>query len=283
MSYKLPTITPEEILSFSNYIYEFSGIKIGFGKGYLLENRFSSIMEELQCASFEELYNLSKRNSDKILEEKLIDAITTHETYFFRDDALFEFLKQILIPDLLDSQKRKRLIDSVPIPLSIWSAACSTGQEVYSLAIILKELENLHQYRLKLLGTDISEMVINKAICGNYNDFEIKRGLSEERRMRFFHKKENSWAVNDEIRTMASFRKVNLIRSFHELGKFDIIFCRNVALYFSQADRSKFFRSIAETMHSESYLFVGSTESLSDLSDIFVGSQQMNTLYYKLR
>lgn len=283
-SYKLPAITTEEIRLFRTYIYELTGIQLGKDKGYLFENRFATIMEELQATSFLELYNLSSSSSScKKLERRLIDAITTHETSFFRDNAPYELLKQKIIPDLIAQRNRNRLIDSVPMPLSIWCTACSTGQEVYSIAIVLKEvLGNFEKYRIKLLGTDISEKALKKAISGKYSDFEMARGLSTRRMFNFFQKTEDCWTIHYEIKALTSFRRVNLIDSFDELGKFDIIFCRNVATYFSQEARQKFFRRIAKTMRSEGYLIVGSTESLVEMSELFIGTQLMGASFYQL-
>ena len=262
LHYSPPSITSEETLFFSRYIYELAGIKLGPEKGYLLENRFAPIMQEMECATFTELYFLSKSTSCGVIEKRLIDAITTHETSFFRNSAPFNLLKQKVLPSLIDSRKKQdRMVNTIPMPLSVWSAACSSGQELYSIAMIIKEiLGNLENYSVKLLGSDISENSIKKAICGNYNSFEINRGLNAERTQRFFTKANDRWAVNDEIRDITSFRKMNLMEPFYNLGKFDIIFCRNVAVYFSKADRNKFFRTIAKCMHPDSYLFVGSTE-----------------------
>lgn len=285
MTYILPRITSDEISFFSSYIYELAGITLGPKKAYLLESRFAKMMEELDCASFTELYFLSKSTSCKDLERCLIDAITTHETSFFRDKAPFELLKKKIIPELIDSRRQQeRLVDTVPMPLSIWSAACSTGQELYSIAMIVKELlGELAPYSIKLLGSDISEKAILKAISGKYTDYEINRGLSDERKQRFFAKENGDWLIKKEIRGITSFKKVNLLTPFHNLGKFDVIFCRNVGVYFSPEDRSKFFRTIARSMHPESFLFVGSTESLNGLSDLFVGGKQMDASFYQLR
>lgn len=243
------------------------------------------MMEELECETFNELYFLSKNTSCKVLEKSLIDAITTHETSFFRDKAPFELLKQKILPDIIhDRKKHNTVADSKPIPLNIWSAACSTGQELYSIAIIMKEiLGNLEQYKIKLLGSDISEKALKKAVSGTYNDFEINRGLSAERMQRFFIKSHDEWKVTEDIREITRFRKINLIHPFHDLGKFDIIFCRNVALYFSKEDRKKFFRAMAKSMHPYSYLFIGSAESLNEFSDMFVSTQAMGATYYQLR
>ncbi len=284
LSYTLPTITPEEIRLFRKYIYKICGIELGRDKGYLLENRFFGILKELECASFTDLHNLSRNNSSKVLEKRLIDAITTHETSFFRDNALFELLKQKIIPDLTAYRYQGKQDGSLPIPLSIWSAACSTGQEIYSIAIVLKELfEELGNYRIRLLGSDISEDSIQQANAGQYNGFEMNRGLSQNRIARFFRKEGDCWTVKDDVKSLVSFQCMNLMDSFQQLGKFDIIFCRNLAVYFPQDDRRKFFKRMATSMHSHGYLVVGSTESLSDLHDIFIGTQHMGASYYQLR
>lgn len=284
MSYTLPIITSEEISLFSKYFHELTGISLGTEKGYLIENRFSSIMASHQCSSFAELYYMSRGNRHQTLEQKLIDAITTHETSFFRDRAPFDLLQQKIIPNFIRDRGRERPTNTVPLPLSIWSAACSTGQEIYSIAMILKEsLKDFQNYSIKLLGSDISEESIQKAIKGQYNDYEINRGLGKERIQRFFEKKEECWGINAEIRAISKFQKINLIKPFCDVGKFDLIFCRNVAVYFSQKDRNKFFRNIAQAMTPESYLFIGATESLNELRDLFVSTRDMGATYYQLK
>ncbi len=284
MSFQLPAIKPEEILLFRKYVYDLTGIELGLDKGYLLEDRLAPMFEELKCSSFAELYNLCKSSSCKSFEKKLIDAIATHETSFFRNSAPFNLLKLKIIPDLIYKREQNRSFDSVPIPLSIWSAACSTGQEVYSIAIVLKELlHDLTPYSIRLLGSDISGKSIKKAMQGYYNEFEMNRGLSPGRTQLYFKKTDGGWVVDREIRALASFQQLNLMEPFTEQGKFDIIFCRNVANYFSLEKRKKFFKNISRSMRSGGYLIIGSTESLAELSDIFVVCQYMDAHYYQLR
>ncbi len=168
--------------------------------------------------------------------------------------------------------------------MKIWSSACSTGQEVYSIAIVLKELlPDFKKYNIKLLGTDISDAAVAQASSGKYNKFEIERGLARDKLQKFFTLNGGAWKIKDEIRAVATFKKQNLMLPFNGLGKFDIIFCRNVAIYFSMADRKKVFNKLADMLMPDGYLIIGSTESLTGVCPKFIPERHMRSVYYKLK
>ena len=168
--------------------------------------------------------------------------------------------------------------------LRIWSAAASTGQEVYSIAIIIRELLGPSKdYRLKLLGTDISDAAISQASYATYNKFEIERGLERSKLTKYFTSAGANWKINDEIRAMASFRKLNLMAPFTALGKWDIIFCRNVAIYFTLEDRKKLFNRLADVLEPDGYLVIGSTESLTGICPRFVPKRHLKSIFYQLK
>jgi len=174
-------ISPNEITILSKYIKDICGIHLDPSKAYLLETRLKNVIEEAGCGSFNDLCTKAKADSSKALERKIIDAMTTNETLFFRDASPFEVLQHKILPDLIDSRASKGS-SLLPTSLKIWSAACSTGQEVYSISIVLKELlPDNSKYRIKLLGTDISDAAISQASYGAYNKFEIERGLSRDK------------------------------------------------------------------------------------------------------
>lgn len=276
-------ITPDEIKVISNYIYDISGIFLDEKKAYLIETRLKMIIENEGVSSYLELYRRAKSDRTKNLERKIIDAVTTNETLFFRDTSPFEMFKYKVIPDLID-KRTAQTSGPMPINLNIWSAACSTGQEIYSLAIILKELlPNPKKYRIKLLGTDISDEAVAKASYGKYNKFEIERGLDKERLHRYFLPNGNSWKIRDDIRAMAVFQKRNLMQSFSGIGRFDVIFCRNVAIYFSLEDRKKLFERIADVLVPDGYLIIGSTESLTGICPQFEPQRHLRSVFYQLR
>jgi chemotaxis protein methyltransferase CheR len=277
---KTVRIKPDEIKLFSKYIYEISGIHIEASKAYLIETRLGRILESENCSCYGEFHQKVKMDASKVLEQKVIDAITTNETLFFRDANPFELLRHKILPEIID----QRLAKKIQRPIRIWSAACSTGQEVFSIAIVLKELlGSNHQYSIKLLGTDLSDAAIKQASYGSYNKFEIERGLPRERLQLYFTPDGANWKIKDAIRSMASFQKINLLHPFIGLGKFDIIFCRNVAIYFTLEDRKKLFNKIADALEPEGYLIIGSTESLTGICPKFVPKRHLKSIFYQLR
>jgi chemotaxis protein methyltransferase CheR len=275
-------IKPEEIKVLSTYIYNVSGISIDASKAYLLETRFGKLLEEEGCSSYSEFYHKAKSDTHKALEKKIINAITTNETLFFRDSNPFDLLKHKILPDMIDARG-----GSAPRPgganLKIWSSACSTGQEIYSIAIVIKELLGNHGgHKISLMGTDLSDAAVAQASAGTYNKFEIERGLPREKLQRYFTPSGSNWKIKDEIRAMATFRRMNLMQPFTGLGKFDIIFCRNVAIYFTLQDRKKLFNKIADVLQPDGYLLIGSTESLTGICPRFTPKRHLRSVYYQL-
>lgn len=275
-------IKPDEIALLSKYIYGITGISIDKSKAYLLETRFSKIIEEEGCASYTELYHKAKGDPKKHLEHKIIDAITTNETLFFRDSGPFELMRHKILPELIDARAAKS--GGGKPSLRIWSAASSTGQELYSIAIVIKELLGPSTgYNLKLLGTDISDAAVAQASYGTYNKFEIERGLERSKLTKYFHSAGANWKIKDELRAMASFRKFNLMTPFTALGKWDIIFCRNVAIYFTLEDRKRLFNRLADVLEPDGYLVIGSTESLTGICPRFVPKRHLKSIFYQLK
>jgi chemotaxis protein methyltransferase CheR len=279
----MPKITPEETKILSKYVYDISGVTIDQSKAYLFETRLARLMEEHHCSSYLELYHKTKNDLSRTLEQRIVDEITTNETSFFRDNNPFELLQHKILPDLIDI-RTKHSSGTLPIPIRIWSAACSTGQEVYSIAIVLRELiPPTARFAFRLLGTDISNVAIARASRAEYNKFEIERGLSADRITRYFTCNGTHWKIKDEIRAMASFKKLNLMQSFDTLGKFDIVFCRNVAIYFGMEDRIRLFDKIARVMERDGYLIIGSTESLTTIHSGFEPKRYLRAVFYQLR
>lgn len=273
-------ISRDEIKLFAKYIYEISGINIELSKAYLLETRLGRILQAEKCDSFSDFYHKAKKDLSKRLEKLIVDAITTNETLFFRDTGPFELLKHKILPEVIDRRTSKFAGNKI----RIWSSACSTGQEVFSIAIILTELLGPgHSFNVQLLGTDLSDAAIKQASYGVYNKFEIERGLPQKRLQRYFIPSGGDWKIKDEIRSVVSFRKMNLMQPFTGMGKFDIIFCRNVAIYFTLEDRKKLFDKIADTLEPQGYLIIGSTESLTGVCPRFVPKRHLKSIFYQLR
>lgn len=276
---KTVRIKADEIQLLTKYIYSLSGIHIEASKAYLLETRLGRLLEAEKCASYSEFYHKAKAGGSKVLEKKIVDAITTNETLFFRDANPFELLKHKILPEVIDRQASK----SISTPIRIWSAACSTGQEVYSIAIVIKELLGNTRMNVKLTGTDLSDAAIQQASYGSYNKFEIERGLPQASLQRYFKADGANWKIKDELRAMAVFRKFNLMHPFSAMGKFDIIFCRNVAIYFTLEDRMKLFNKIADVLEPDGFLIIGSTESLTGVCPRFVPKRHLKSIFYQLR
>lgn len=275
-------ITADELNAFSNYVYAVSGIILGKNKAYLLEGRLGDLLHEYHCASFTELLHRVTHGSDTSLGKKIIDRVTTHETCFFRDGTPFQLLRHKILPDLIDM--RTATNKNSRIPIKIWSAACSTGQEIYSIAIVLKELlTDIDRYHIKLLGTDISDAAIAKASYGKFNRFEIERGLPKHILNKYFVSENNQWKIRDDVRALVQFAKRNLMQPLEGIGVFDIIFCRNVAVYFSKEDRRDFFDRIARVLTPDGYLIIGGSESMMDVRSRFEPQEHLKTIFYRLK
>jgi chemotaxis protein methyltransferase CheR len=276
-------VTADDLKIISKYILDISGIELDESKSYLIETRLNGLLKEYQCSSYRELCARAKMDSSKSIENRIIDAISTNETLFFRDEKPFEVLQHKILPDLID-RRTEQSSGLFPIPIRIWSAACSTGQEAYSIAIVLRELlPNLKKYNIKLRGTDISDAAIAQASYGRYNKFEIERGLTKKILQKYFVPNGGNWRICDEIRAMVAFDKQNILKPFNGMGKVDIIFCRNVAIYFKLEDRKRLFESIADVLEPDGYLIVGSTESLGGISSVFESKRYLRTIYYQLK
>ncbi|MFP4049176.1 MAG: CheR family methyltransferase, partial [Desulfovermiculus sp.] len=225
----MASITSQEFKTLAKYIYSIAGIYLDDSKGYLIESRLNPLLVAFQLSSFSELYYRAKSDASGELEKHIIDAISTNETFFFRDTAPFDLLKFKILPELIDAKKVHKPAGKTPI--SIWSAACSTGQEVYSIAMSLIEvLPNNSTYEISIFGSDISQQAITQASYGQYNKLEVSRGLPPDYLQKYFQASDGGWRVKDFIRSMASFKVMNLMHPFGAIGPFDIVFCRNVAI-----------------------------------------------------
>lgn len=272
-----------EFRFWARYIYEISGISLESSKSYLIESRLTPLLKEYGCMSFRDLYKKSRQDATGDIEKKIVDQITTNETFFFRDNHPFEMLKYKIIPDIID-RKIQQTSSGYPSSIRIWSAGCSTGQEVYSIAISLKEILNdFINCNISVLGTDISGAAISKASSGTYNQFEMERGLLPDALKKYFFQERDNWKIQDEIRGKVTFKKANLFKPFSELGKFDVIFCRNVAVYFNVDDRKKLFHNIEKALAKEGVLIIGSTESLNGVAPQFEPRRYLKSVYYQLK
>jgi chemotaxis protein methyltransferase CheR len=272
-------LLPEEQKSVAEYIHSICAVTLDQSKGYLMEGRLARLVEETGCRTFSALISRARSEPSRALERRIVNAITTNETLFFRDTTPFDLVRHKIAPDLIDRRAR-----GGATRIRIWSAACSTGQEIYSIAILLKELlGDPERYGVSLLGTDISDHAVARASRGLYNDAEVARGLSAPLRDKYFARTRDGWQIRDEIRGMASFKNQNLFGDLSPLGRFDVIFCRNVAIYFSEPDKISLFRKLERALEPNGYLVIGAMESLNGLCPQFEPKRHLRAVYYQAK
>jgi len=268
-------VTAEDILFVAQLVEELTGVILDESKAYLIESRLESIARSSGCGNYRELCQKARHTSARRLQSRIIEAITTHQTLFFRDTSPFEILREVVIPRLRDTQDRSR-------QLRIWSAGCSTGQEPYSIAMTLWEsIPNILAWDVNIFATDVSEASLQQAGLGRYLPHEIQRGLSPATLARFFHRIGDAYYVNDDLRSLVTFQQHNMLQSCSGFGPFDVIFCRNVAIYFDSGTRRQLFLRLADRLKSSGYLFTGAAESLSDLGPRFKPQYHGRGLYYR--
>jgi chemotaxis protein methyltransferase CheR len=254
------------------FLHERSGLSLEGDKLYLLESRLLPIARE---AGLTDLASLVKRlqTGDRDLAQSVIDAMTTNETFFFRDRIPFDKFRNVMLPRLLESRAAGRR-------LRIWCAACSTGQEPYSLAMLLdEEARRLTGWNIEILATDLSRRTIESARQGLYSQFEVQRGLPITLLLRYFQRAGDRWQVNEFLRSRVTFREFNLMSDFRPLGTFDAIFCRNVLLYFDVQTKRDILARLSKTLAPDGFLLMGSAETVIGLSDAFVPHEEHPTLF----
>ena len=273
-------INEVDYAEFTKLVYQLTGIVLDASKRYLIETRIGPILDELKLNGYRALLDLVRAPGNLKLQEKIIDAITTNETFFFREPGAFDFLRRRLIPKVLDA----RVLSRSREPMRIWSAACSTGQEMYSTAISAIELiGDIACERIALEGTDISEQVLARASSGTYSQFEVNRGMPANLLQKYFAPVSTGYKIKDNIRGMCRFNKANLLRLPPVLTRYDVIFCRNVSIYFSPQERSILFRNLASCLVPQGVLIVGSTEQVRDCEDCLKLMTDFTGCYYYQR
>jgi chemotaxis protein methyltransferase CheR len=270
---------PDELAEVARFVEELCGIVLDETKGYLVESRLGDLLEPHGCGSYRELVRLARSGSEDELRSLLVDAITTNETLFFRDAAPFEALRHKVLPDLFD----RRESAGGPRRLRIWSAACSTGQEPYSLAMLLADLleDELPDWELEILGTDICDAALRQATAGVYRDVEIRRGLTDAELGRHFRREGEEWRVRPELARLVRFERRNLLEPFAGVGSFDLVLCRNVAIYFKPEARRDLYLRLVRQLERGGYLFTSSSESLRELDPRFEPEFHCRAVFYR--
>jgi chemotaxis protein methyltransferase CheR len=249
-----------------------AGIVLTGDKMYLLESRLAPLARKEGLPSIDDLITVVRSRRDERLIAQVVDVMTTNETFFFRDKTPFDHLKEAIFPVLAQARRGGRI--------RIWCAACSTGQEPYSIAMMLDQNPALTGgVPVEIVATDISDRCLERARQGLFTQFEVQRGLPIQMLMHYFTQQDDHWRISERLRQMVSFRKMNLIDPAYNLGQFDVVFCRNVLIYFDGPTKTAVLDRIAGTMNSGGFLLMGAAESLVGVSQAFDVMQERRGLY----
>lgn len=265
---------PEDYELFSVLVKQRSGLVLTKDKAYLLESRLTPIARKFGVKTLDELATKVRNSRDEALLRDITEAMTTNESFFFRDQKPFDQFRTLLLPYFLKSRANKK-------HLRIWSAASSSGQEAYSLAMILsEEAAKLQGWKIEILGTDLSLEMVDRAKAGLYTQFEAQRGLPITMLVKYFSQAAaDKWQIKDNIRNMVQYKQMNLLADFGPIGVFDIVYCRNVLIYFDQPTKGKVLESMANVMAPDSALFLGGAETVFGISNRFKPMENERGIY----
>lgn len=266
---------PENYRLLQQSVYHHVGIVLEDNKRYLFEGRLGPVIKQLGLGSINELCALLQNKGDDTLGRVVAEAMTTNETYFFREPVHYEIIRSVLLPSLKEERRNTR-------KMRFWSAASSTGQEAYSLAMLLLE-EGLQEWNLEILGTDFSSAVIERARAGVYKQIEVNRGLPAALIVKHFQRSGLSWQLSEAVRRMVRFETIDLRKSMRTLGPFDLIFCRNVMIYFDAETKREIMKEIHKTMFSGGWLILGGAETFNGMEEWFDRQRIGNATVYVAR
>jgi chemotaxis protein methyltransferase CheR len=265
-------VTPLDYEFLRKLLKERSGLDLSPDKQYLVESRLVPLARKANLSGITELVQKMKAGSE-VLTSDVVEAMTTNETFFFRDKVPFDHLRDTMMPALLQARASRR-------SLRIWCAAASTGQEPYSIAMCLKELgAAVAGWRVEIIGTDLSQAVLEKSRAGIFSQFEVQRGLPIQLLVKHFTQVGELWQINADIRAMVQYRQLNLLHDFAQLGTFDVIFCRNVLIYFDQETKVRIFERLAKAVEPDGFMVLGAAESVVGISDAFKPYPERRGLY----
>jgi chemotaxis protein methyltransferase CheR len=253
----------EDFQFLSTLIKQRSGLVLTEDKSYLLESRLMPVARKRGLKGLEELVGALRSHNDEPLLQDVTEAMTTNESFFFRDIKPFDLFRDQVLPQLLKNRADRK-------SFRVWCAAASSGQEPYSLGITL--MEQAHQlagWRTEIVGTDISREILEKAKSGLYSQFEVQRGLPIQLLLKYFEKKDDMWQASSALRTMVQYKELNLLGDMQGMGRFDVVFCRNVLIYFDQETKGKVLEQISRLMPDDGVLFLGGAETVLGISDKF--------------
>ncbi|MFQ5579235.1 MAG: CheR family methyltransferase [Nitrospiria bacterium] len=267
-------ISPEAVKFFLTLLRKESGLALDESKKYLLETRLDPLAAQQGYSSIDDLHMALKSTNNMLLRQEVVDAMTTNETSFFRDRKPFDIFRDEVVPELIKRNAASRQI-------RIWCAACSTGQEPYSLAMELSSIREKNPgWKISILGTDITEAVLKKAREGIYSQHDVQRGLPTAYLIRFFKQSGMNWVVNPDLKRMVEFKRLNLLSNFTWMGKFDVVFCRNILIYFDPPTKKAVIERIGGLLPPHGVLFLGGSETLLGIDSIFTRAGGIAGKYY---
>ncbi|KRR07538.1 CheR family methyltransferase [Bradyrhizobium valentinum] len=265
-------MTPSDYEYLRKLLKERSGLDLSADKQYLVESRLLPLARKSSLPGISELVEKMKGGAAALTAE-VVEAMTTNETFFFRDKIPFDHLREAVIPAMVQARAARR-------SLRIWCAASSTGQEPYSIAMCLKEAGSLLSgWRTEIVATDLSQAVLEKSKAGIFSQFEVQRGLPIGLLVKYFTQNGELWQINAEIRSMVQHRQLNLLQDFSHLGVFDIIFCRNVLIYFDQHTKANIFERLSRMLEPDGVLALGAAESVVGITNTFKPYPERRGLY----
>lgn len=272
------TIATSDFEAIRQLVYRRAGIVLEPGKEYLVESRMHPILRERSFDDFGQLVGALQGPGARALEDQIVEAMTTNETSFFRDFHPFEALREEILPPLLQRNASAR-------KLRIWCGACSSGQEPYSIGMVLKEHfgSQLADWRVQIVGTDISQQMLEKSTKAAYSELEINRGLPAKLMVKYFQRVGLQWQVKPELRELMEFRQLNLVQNWSGLGHFDVVFLRNVLIYFDADTKRRILAQLKTVLDPGSTLFLGGAETVINVADDFEICRLGRTVVYRVR
>lgn len=269
------TISSRDFDYLRKLVQQHSAVVLDTGKEYLVELYLKPLTELMGFNSISSLVNNLRDQPFNNIHVQVIESLINYETSFFRDHHPFEALKNSVLPELIKLRTVERSIN-------IWSAACSSGQEPYSIAILIKEhFPILSSWKVRLIASDFSSKILERAIQGRYNQFQINRGLSKPLQTQYFKEHNNQWQINENIRQMIEFRQINLVQSLSSLPQMDVVFLRNILIYFNTEMKKNILGKIQKLLKPNGYLFLGGSETTIKLDSSFQQVQSEKSIYYQ--
>lgn len=260
--------------TFSKLVKTETGLAMTPDKAYLLESRLAPVALKWNLSNIEQLAEALRSRQNAAQIRDVAEAMTINESQFFRDSKPFDLLREKMIPTLLTARAGTRC-------LRVWSAACSSGQEAYSIAILLKECGVMDGWTIEIVGTDVSTDMVERAQAGIYTSFEVQRGMPARMLVKYFTKVGDRWQIAESVRRAVNFKRHNLLHDPAALGKFDVVFCRNVLIYFDLPTKAKVLAAVHRQMRPDGYLILGAAETVLGVTDLFVQSPGLPGIYVR--